>query len=147
MINGEAFVDLAIKLGNGTTEAEYRTSVSRAYYGAFHVARDFLAEVGVRLPAGPESHRKLRYCLKESGEEAALMAYKKLESLRTERNTADYDLMHNAYRTRRNALFQIMVARDILDALATCRREPVLSRFRSKVRAYASQCLRLHVSD
>jgi hypothetical protein len=37
--------------------------VSRAYYGAFHLARDFVESCGVMLPKTAEAHDKLQWCL------------------------------------------------------------------------------------
>ena len=146
-MNGKDFVDLAVKLGNGATEAEYRTSVSRSYYGAFHEALELLAEMGVKLPGGPEAHQKLRYCLLQCGEPAGMEAGEKLQSLRNERNTADYNLTNRRGSVRQNAVFQTRVASEILDALGQCRQEPAKSRFRTKVRAYVAQTLRLPLPE
>jgi len=52
-MDGSDFIALAGKLAAGPAagEATYRTAVSRAYYGAFHIARSFLAELGLQ-PVG-----------------------------------------------------------------------------------------------
>ena len=49
-MEGTDFLQLAIRLSAGVTEAEWRSAVSRAYYGAFHVARQFVESCGVTLP-------------------------------------------------------------------------------------------------
>jgi uncharacterized protein (UPF0332 family) len=41
---GRDFLVLAKKLAAGGTEADWRSVVSRAYYAAFHVARELLAD-------------------------------------------------------------------------------------------------------
>jgi uncharacterized protein (UPF0332 family) len=142
-----AFLSLAERLAKGTSPEEYRSAVSRAYYGAFHVAMELLLRVGIRLPASPEAHQKLRFCLLQCGELAGVEAGEKLESLRKQRNYADYDLGHARSDKQENALFQVDVAREIVDALNLCREEPVWSRLRAKVRAYAADTLRLTVVD
>ena len=47
MMTGDKFISLAGKVASGTQsdEATCRTAVSRAYYGAFHVAKDFLTSL------------------------------------------------------------------------------------------------------
>src|SRR5262249_460451 len=44
------YLTLARTLAGGATEAEWRTASSRAYYAAFHVARELLADLGFRVP-------------------------------------------------------------------------------------------------
>ncbi|HEX7380161.1 MAG TPA: hypothetical protein VF278_23775, partial [Pirellulales bacterium] len=64
------FVSLAVKLSNSAHEAELRTAVSRAYYGAFHSARDLLEDCGISFPPkellGADVHRKIRFCLESA---------------------------------------------------------------------------------
>ncbi len=86
------FVDLVARLSNGDSEAEFRTAVSRVYYGTFHAAVQILIEAGISLPVGPESHHKVRLCFMECGEPAGLRAGSQLHTLRKQRNIADYDL-------------------------------------------------------
>ena len=90
------FLDLAEHLLSHGTEAALRTAVSRAYYGAFHRAVLLIREMGVALPIGPESHQKVRFCLMEAGDASSLYAGDMLQSLRQDRNVADYDLIDNS---------------------------------------------------
>jgi uncharacterized protein (UPF0332 family) len=145
-VTGEEFVTLAAKLADGAA-AERRTSISRSYYGAFHAAMGLLADAGVHLPASPEAHRKVRFCLLECGELAATEAGAKLESLRRQRNLADYDLEHLQCEARQNALVQLRVAQEILGSLETCRSESAWQRVRTRIRAYATEVLRLTLVD
>ncbi|MGA2064596.1 MAG: hypothetical protein ABSG86_06495 [Thermoguttaceae bacterium] len=145
-MTGAEFVDLAAKLVDGGA-AERRTSISRSYYGAFHAAIEVLAAAGVRLPASPEAHQKARFCLLECGELPAIEAGEKLESLRRQRNLADYNLKHPPRETRQNAVVQLRVAREILGCLQTCRSESVWHRARTRIRTYATQVLRLTPVD
>jgi uncharacterized protein (UPF0332 family) len=46
-MNGRDFLPLAKQLTGSTTEAEWPCAVSRAYYGAFHVARRLLFDLGL----------------------------------------------------------------------------------------------------
>ena len=95
---------------------------------------------------GPESHQKIRFCLMECGEPSGLKAGEGLHLLRKQRNVADYDLQDAKNIRAQNALAQVQNARVILGLLAACRKEPVRTRFRAKVRDYAAHVLRLPVA-
>jgi uncharacterized protein (UPF0332 family) len=56
-MNGRDFLPLATQLAGGTTEAEWRSAVSRAYYAAFHVARRLLSELGFTVPRADRAHQ------------------------------------------------------------------------------------------
>ena len=66
--------------------------MSRAYYGAFHLARDFVESCGVTLPKTAKAHDKLQWCLAQSGRIQLPPVAERLNSLRAARNVADYDL-------------------------------------------------------
>ena len=53
MITGRDFLTLAQRWVQGTAEGEWRSAVSRAYYAAFHEARQLLRDLGFQVP--PES--------------------------------------------------------------------------------------------
>jgi uncharacterized protein (UPF0332 family) len=120
----------------GATEAHHRSAVSRAYYGAFHVARRVLEELGVRLPKGEQVHAKAVYCLQDCGDANSAEAANELVALRSERNRADYDLERLVYR-KREAATQVTKARTIVMILDQCRSGPGAQEFRAKVRAQA----------
>ena len=140
------FLDLAEHLLTHGTEAALRTAVSRAYYGAFHRAVLLIREMGVALPVGPESHQKVRFCLMESGEASSLRAGDMLQSLRQDRNLADYDLAASTKFNTKFAHQHIVRAREVLSLLGKCGEEPARSRFRNKLRDYAANVLRLTVT-
>jgi uncharacterized protein (UPF0332 family) len=135
-MNGEQFLALAAELISGPTESHYRSAVSRAYYGAFHVARRLLEDVGVHLPKGEQVHAKATYCLQDCGEQVAGEAADDLETLRNERNRADYDLDRIVYQ-QRVAEMQVRKAQQIAAKLQQCRSGPNAADFRAKVRAHA----------
>ncbi|MEX2139142.1 MAG: hypothetical protein WD894_07775 [Pirellulales bacterium] len=69
-------------------EAALRTAVSRAYYGAYHLAIDLLSRVcGERF-----DHGSVRRLLKESGNPIAQNAGRQLDDLQSDRIKADYRL-------------------------------------------------------
>jgi uncharacterized protein (UPF0332 family) len=147
MMRGQDFLELAVRLANGASEAEYRTAVSRAYYGAFHAARDLVEDTGVELPATAEAHRKVQLCLAESGDAIGKHAGDELGVLRNRRNSADYDLHSPGPGEKNFAVAQIARAQRLVAAIASCRTAPAWPQFRAKVRTYAAQVLRLPVSS
>jgi uncharacterized protein (UPF0332 family) len=147
MMRAQDFLDLAVRLSAGGAEAEYRTAVGRSYYGAFHLAKELLADSGVRLPDTAEAHRKLQLCLDESGEAVAQDAGRLLEGMRRRRNLADYDLRSDKPGSKGFVDSQLQDAKDVGTAVAACRAEPSWSQFRANVRTYAAQVLRLPLSS
>lgn len=90
MITGELFLEYAKKLAarGPATEAEQRTAISRAYYGAYHVARAFLKQLGVDRA----DHQVVKNCLCCCGNSQAEFAGDRLSDLGTARRRADYEI-------------------------------------------------------
>lgn len=145
------FISLAVKLSNSQQDSELRTAVSRAYYGAFHSARDLLEECGIRFPRsellGADIHRKVRFCLAQTDNGDATLVVNRLSSLREQRNTADYDLKTDRFSFAHSANVKTTVrsAIETVDALQRCRIEPAFSSIRLTIRGYARDVLRLPV--
>jgi uncharacterized protein (UPF0332 family) len=91
-MNGRDFLPLARSLSNQGTEPARRSAVSRAYYAAFHVARDWLESLGFVVPSADTCHKYLCLRLQNCGDPAVLRAGAKLDALRSVRNRADYDM-------------------------------------------------------
>lgn len=66
MIVDRDLLRLAEKLCVGINESEWRCAVSRAYYAAFHHARDLLQALGFEVPRGELAHaflwKRLQSC-------------------------------------------------------------------------------------
>jgi len=144
---GEEFLGVAARLSASSREADVRSSVSRAYYGAFHVAAQFLEDCGVRLPRSAAAHEKLRYCLQASGDGAVIGAANRLDSLRSARNRADYDLANSSFGSSAKAVLQLAIAQAVVDEIAGFSDAPNNAALRSAIRSYASSVLRLPVSE
>lgn len=86
------FLILARQLALATTEAAWRSSVSRAYYAAFHVARQLLEDLGFTVPRADRAHAYLWLRLSNCGNRQVEMAGMRLNDLRRERNWSDYNL-------------------------------------------------------
>lgn len=146
-----SFVAVAIRLANSNDEADRRTAVSRAYYGAFHVARRFLVSCGLHFTQkeanAAEIHRKVQYCLDECGSNEAGKASGQLRSLRDRRNEADYDLESSEFSTKASSIASVRVATEIVDLVQRCQAGPSATEIRQKVRAYARDILRITVED
>jgi hypothetical protein len=90
-MNGRDFLPLAIRLAAGPTEADWRTAVDRAYYAAFHAARDLLASLRFAVPQSERAHAYLYVRLYNSGDAQVRQAAVDLHVLRAHRNGADYE--------------------------------------------------------
>jgi hypothetical protein len=91
-MTGHDFLTLATTLAAGATEAEWRSAVSRAYYAAFHVVRDWFRDLGFVVPQADVAHKYLAYRLQNCGNPQLRQAGIDLDALRQARNEADYDL-------------------------------------------------------
>ena len=92
MIRGDEFLKLAERYATDQSEADWRSAVSRAYYAAFHVARDFMTSLGFVTPRAELAHAFLWRRLGNCGLPSLSSAGSRLNQLRGERNRADYDL-------------------------------------------------------
>ena len=92
MIAARAFLTLAETWSRGSTEAEWRCSISRAYYAAFHECRTALTSFGFVIPRADLAHAFLWKRLENSGHDKAIRIGTELSTLRRDRNQADYDL-------------------------------------------------------
>jgi uncharacterized protein (UPF0332 family) len=92
MIRSTDFLELAERWVDRATEAEWRSAISRAYYAAFHEARRLLRELGFHVPKADAAHAYLSMRLSNSGVPDFQDAGYSLNSLRFERNRADYDI-------------------------------------------------------
>ena len=145
------FLSVAIKLSASQREADLRTAVGRAYYGAFHFVRQFLHDCGVQPSRkdhyGAEIHKKVRFCLDAAGSSYAALASENLATLRDHRNDADYDLESTDFRNAAYVKTMVRAAAEIVDSLQRCRAEPTFSETRDEIRTYARDVLRLTVTD
>src|SRR3990172_11561003 len=114
-MTGDRFIDLAARLTMRPNQGEehYRSAVSRAYYGAFHAVREFLAGLGFRVPT-LDAHEYLAVRLQQSGHDEAQSAGSKLSTLRSARNIADYDLQNPLFQSVKNARIRVEAAKEIV---------------------------------
>lgn len=139
MILDRDVLRLAEKMSTAGNEAEWRCAISRAYYAAFHHARDLLQALGFEVPRGEQAHAFLWKRLQSCGNPSLGLAGSNLNQLRGQRNRADYDLAGDvSQRTamtaveRANAIFQV------LDSLSPDDREAAVE----IIKAYERDILR-----
>lgn len=131
------FISVATQLLAGDGEGRFRSAVSRGYYGAFHIARQFLFDCGVLVPIDLAVHRNVRWCLANSAEPRIVDASRLLESLRRVRNDADYNLSSTRFNDRAAVKKEVQRAAEISALLSPYQSESEISRVSPKIRAYA----------
>src|SRR5580704_1421606 len=112
-MTGDDFIALASRLllsNIGDPEARYRSAVSRAYYGAYHLAIEFLSGIGFRVSGNSECHEEAYRALLNSGNLDAVTAARLLNDLRNSRNEADYRLTKKRLAVEANARAVIAIA-------------------------------------
>lgn len=122
---------LAANPALGDSEARFRSAVSRAYYGAFHLARSFLMDLGSRVVKNATGHTEIYRTLWNSAHPDARRAARVLSTLRSQRNRADYDLDDARFRQQRTAIQAVEMADEVRGLLGHCRQEPALSEIRT----------------
>jgi hypothetical protein len=137
-MTGADFIALAGKLAANANsdEAAFRSAVSRAYYGAYHIAISLLEELGFPLPANANGHLFAQRTLVGSGHQAGRQAGYLLGDLHADRIKADYKLENRGVGTERFAKLRVEAAVAIQSALSSCRSEPGRGELRIAVAAY-----------
>jgi uncharacterized protein (UPF0332 family) len=139
-MNSRDFLTLANALAVETTEAAWRTAVSRAYYAAFHASRLLLRDLGFRVPRADQAHAFLWMRLSNCGDGHLEAAGQKLQDLRGERNKADYDVdvpLAQAWSAAR-----VRVAGHVIQILDKGRVEPIRTQITNAMRTYERTVLR-----
>jgi uncharacterized protein (UPF0332 family) len=138
-MNWRDFLPLATRLAGGTTEAEWRSAVSRGYYAAFHVARRLFSDLKFLVPRADRAHQYLVFRLSNSGEPAVEQAGRDLETLRRLRNRADYD--ESPKITQPQASAAIQMAEGIIQILDAARLDPARTQITDTMIAYERDVL------
>ena len=87
------FIDFAANIAATYSDAAAcRSAISRAYYGAFHVVKSFLASLGIRPPKNGNTHVFLQQRRRNCGVPLLSEAGCLLVDLFRDRLNADYDL-------------------------------------------------------
>lgn len=114
------FVDFSGKIvGHGPAGA--RSAVSRAYYGAYHLALSILEDVGCSPPGRRNSHDLVPQFLIASSQGDAIDAGHLLSDLHSERIKADYRLDNPDVETEKFAKLGVETAHNVRSHLQAFR--------------------------
>ena len=113
----DQFLNTAERLALGAAEGDWRSAVSRAYYGLFHYLRETLLAGGLNLGASGACHSNLYIGLMYCGIAAAARLAPSLDLLREARVKADYNLNRSVDRSI--ALHEVREARLLAAAFQT----------------------------
>jgi uncharacterized protein (UPF0332 family) len=140
-MNAREFLDLADELATGIHESHWRTSVSRAYYAAFHVACTLLEECGFTVPDSERAHSYLRFRLMNAVHPDVVEAGTGLDELRNTRNRADYKI--KAPFPNEVAIQRCQLAADVIRLLEEAAALPtVVNQITQAIRDYERDALR-----
>ena len=135
------FLEVGGEWASGLREAKWRSAVSRAYYAAFHVARDLLRQGGFEVPQGDQANRYLWLRLSNAGPPDVRQAGLELGHLRTRRNQADYDVDDDFPHAR--AFNYVQVAMSVIQLLQTAAATPtVLTQMTDAIKIYERDVLK-----
>lgn len=136
-MTGHDFIALAGKLAASPSAdgATVRTAVSRAYYGAFHLTRTFLRELGFET----SGHGEPVQFLSMGGIPEARLAATKLSDLRNARIKADYLLDLVRANEVGFARQQVEAVHSFIAALDRCRRDDVRNTIQAAIGAYVKK--------
>ena len=118
------FLDVAYTLIAGLDEANWCSAVSRAYYAAFHTARQLLEQCGFDPPRSDVAHTYLWIRLANSGHIDIRNSSSELHNLRQARNRADYDLDRPL--NQATSLGHVQLGESIIQLLDLVAADPVL---------------------
>ena len=131
----DEFLVIAGESATGARQGDWRTAASRAYYAAFHVARNLLRGAGFAVPAAHLAHNYLDARLLNSGHPDVQAAAGLFHRLRRWRNEADYDL-HLVFSEERGVR-SVNQALDVVRTLRDLQNEPtVLAQVVDAIRDY-----------
>ena len=120
-MTGNDFIAVAGKIAATYSDpASCRTAISRAYYGAFHLAKTFLAEIAFEPPRNANTHVFIQHRLAGSGQPEAVKVASLLGDLHEDRLHADYNLDNKQIETVARARASVERAMRIQTALVEC---------------------------
>jgi uncharacterized protein (UPF0332 family) len=139
MIRPDNFLNLADDLAQRGSEADWRTAVSRAYYAAFHAARELLSALGFQVPRASQAHGYLWKRLANCGDPVITLAGNDLNHLQSERNRSDYDIHLTV--NQANAQRRAQLARLVVHRFTGGLVDPVRTQIRDTMRDYERNVL------
>ncbi len=101
-----------------------RTAIGRAYYATLIVTVESLEGAGVKVASGPNKHIDASRFLHQSGDSQLRTAASTLDTLKTERHRADYEMNRSDVETISHARRAVQDAKDILAWLDAFVKDP-----------------------
>lgn len=89
---GREFLEAAERYVQNATEADWRTGISRAYYGVFRMLGELFQAHGLDIRQVASPHASLHQGLQNSGIPAVEQLGRDVDNLRRARTEADYTL-------------------------------------------------------
>lgn len=136
-MTGDDFIAVAGKIAATYSDpANCRTAISRAYYGAFHLARSFLDGMGIKPPRNANTHVFIQHRLAGSGHPAAGKVASLLGDLHEDRLHADYRLDRKQIETVEHARASVERAMRIQTTLNECATSESKAAIRAGIEEY-----------
>ena len=118
------YFNLAKELAETSKEAELRSAVSRAYYSAFCLARNYLRDIqqyprlwrNKTYDINAHQYVAEKFIYNQSKSQTMIEIGKDLSRLRKMRNKADYE--NTMFNLKREARTALMLAQNIISALS-----------------------------
>lgn len=134
------FMHAAELLADEGSEGCARSAVSRAYYAAFHVGRDFLEQTGFTAPRADRAHAFVFLRLSNAGDFDVVDAGQRLNQMRAWRNKADYDPRRKV--SQSDAERAIIEANDIIAVIDSALKGTQRSQIVETIKAYERDILK-----
>jgi uncharacterized protein (UPF0332 family) len=136
-MNGAEYIDFAAKIAvTYSSAAGCRSAVSRAYYGAFHVAKAFLAKLGSRPPRNANAHAFVQHRLLNCGHAQAVEAGRLLTDLHKDRLTADYDMLRTHVEDVEYVRDDVIAAQAVQRSIESCDTDEIRQEIKAGIAEY-----------
>ena len=123
-MNGAEYIDFAAKIAaTYSSAAGCRSAISRAYYGAFHLAKTFLAELGSRPPRNANVHVFVQHRLANCGHARAVEAGRILTNLHRTESTPTTIWRKASVEDASYAKSRVVAARQVQRSIEDCSRD------------------------
>ena len=113
-MEGTDFINVAAELAYGSTEAHWRSSISRAYYAVFHKAKDALSDKSVYVPRNKNSHKYIQEWLQRQNNRLLTKLGSDLSNLHSDRCRSDYDFNVDPI-NKNDAMLKLVMARALIN--------------------------------
>lgn len=136
-MTGTDYIGFAAKIAATYADAaSCRSAISRAYYGAFHLARSLLDRLETRPPRNANAHVFVQHRLANCGHPLAVEAGCFLADLYADRLNADYNLTKKQVETVSYARTSVETAKRIQHALEACDNDQVREQIKAGIAGY-----------